>query len=108
MKLVQKLPRRFWRWHFITQHLRQSLVFSEPLKIVQTFPAQRIQHQEAFHIAAFIETALPLLQLQMTVGPAAHIQRARRPQQQRDSAIGRDRFLQRFRVQLKQKLAFGR
>jgi hypothetical protein len=90
------------------QHLPQSVVFSQPVEVFQALSTQRIEYQEAFYVAAFIEAALPLLQMQMAIRETPDIQRTSCSQEHRYAAVGGDRFLQRLSIQLEQKLPFGR
>ena len=89
------------------QHLPQSFVLAQAIKIVETFPAQRIQHEETLYIPGLIQAPLPLLELQVLLHAPRHIQRPRRSQKQRDAGIRRNTFFQGLWIELKQKLTFG-
>src|ERR1035438_5061458 len=64
VELVQKLAGGLGARHFVPQHLAQSLVLAQAIKIVETFPAQRIQHEETLYIPSLIQAPLTLLELQ--------------------------------------------
>ena len=48
MKLVQKLARRLRARQFMSEHLLQTGVFPEPVKVLQAIPTERIQLPENF------------------------------------------------------------
>ena len=77
VKLVQKLACGFRARHFMPQHLRQAGVLAQAIEILETIAAQRIQHQKTLDIAGFIQTSLSLLELQVLLHAARHIQRPR-------------------------------
>src|ERR1019366_4915410 len=107
VKLVEKFARRFRARQLMPQHLRQASVLAPAIEIVQAIATQCVQHQEALDIAGFIETALSLLHLQVTLHAARYIQRAHGSHEKRNAGVGCYRFFQGLWMELEQKLAFG-
>ena len=91
---------------FAPKHLPQPFV-AKAIKIVETFPAQRVQHEETLYIPGLIQPPLSLLELHVLLHAPWHIQRPRGLQKQRNAGIRRHTFFQGRWIELKQKFAFG-
>jgi len=76
-------------------------------EILDAISAQRIQNQETLYIPGFIQTSVPLLNLQVLIHKPRHFQRARSLQEQRNAGVRGDAFFQWLWIELKQKLACG-
>ena len=85
------------------QHLRQSSIGPQLLKIIQTVSAHTIQQHEAFHNTCFVIAALPLLDVDMLRYALRHSQAAQRADQQRCAAVRRPYLRSRNRIGLEEK-----
>jgi hypothetical protein len=101
VKLVEKLARRRATRNVVPQHLCQTFVLAQAFEILDAISAQRIQNQEALYIPGFIQTSVPLFNLQALFHKPRQIQRARSLQKQWNAGICRHAFFQRLWIDLK-------
>ena len=92
----------------MAQHLGQPGIFAQAVEILQAIPAQRVQHQQAFHIGRFVKPALALLQVQVLLDAARHVEGAQRTNKQRQPGVGCEHFRSGFPVVFKRQLPFRR
>ena len=75
VKLVQELARCFRGRHLVADQFPQSIVGSQLLEVFQTVAPGRVQNDEALHVGVFGQSALPLLQRDVSPDAAAYRQR---------------------------------
>jgi hypothetical protein len=73
----------------------------DAFEILDAISAQRIQNQETLYIPGFIQTSVPLLNLQVLIHKPRHFQRARSLQEQRNAGVRGDAFFQWLWIELK-------
>jgi hypothetical protein len=106
VELAEELSCCFRTGNFVAQHLVRPRVFAQPVEVVQAFAAQRVPHQEALHIAGFVESALALLQMQRLLDGRRHMERTDRPHKQGNAGVAGQALLQWLRVEFKQEVTF--
>src|ERR1039458_1159546 len=70
------------------QHLTQARVFAQAQKIVEAFPAHRVQNHKALHHLRFVQAPFPLLDFDLLPHARGQSKAAKCPHQQRYAATG--------------------
>ena len=108
VKRIQKLQRRSRRGQRVAQHLRQTGIFAQALKILRTFAPGSVENYEALHERGLVVAALPLLHAHLVLHTLRQPQRAEGLHHQRDSSQRRQGFFKGLGVNFEQQGRLGR